>query len=104
MENIKVIRVINSCTSLKQMKSAWNYMCLSYTNHNDIIVFSTQALIFRSKLSQLTGASVRNLLDYKAYAEHLIHTGQIDDCNEFIKFAELELHKLCEIRGELGLY
>lgn len=90
----KTHKVINSCRTLKQLYSAWNYVELSYNHHQNYTQFALDAQVYRLKINEMTGAVVKNLLDYKAYAEHLLLNGKIDDANDFIRFSELELDKI----------
>jgi hypothetical protein len=90
----KTLKVINSCQTLNQMYSAWNYVLLAYasdSNWHDLLECYN---VFTAKLRTMTGARVRDLLDYRAYAQHLLQLGQIKDAEEFLQFANYELDKL----------
>ena len=86
--------VIESCKTLNQLKTAWEYVKLECQTTGDLYQFQLNADTYREKLRSMTGACTRNLLDYKAYAQHLLQHGKIEDAQEFLQFAELELDKL----------
>lgn len=90
----KTHKVINSCKTLKQLRNSWNYVLLSYANHQDLYTFQTDADVYRDKIRRMTGAICRNVLDYTEYAKYLYQNGNTPDAMEFIKFSELELHKI----------
>src|SRR5690606_35376911 len=87
----KIERVVNSCFTLSQLWSASNYVVLSaqYTEHYEYGI-----MLIRNKLEKMTGAHIRNAIDYTAYAEHLLHTGNLGDWEIFCKFANIELDKI----------
>lgn len=90
----KTHKVINSCRTLNQLYSAWNYVELSYYTNQNYTQFALDAQVYRIKLNEMTGACARNALDYKEYAQHLLACGKIQDALEFCQFAELELDKI----------
>lgn len=90
----KTHKVINSCRTLNQLYSAWNYVELSYNQHQNYTQFALDAQPYRLKLNEMTGACLRNALDYKEYAQHLLSNGKIQSAMEFVQFAELELDKI----------
>ena len=51
----------------------------------------------------MTGAHLRNYIDYTAYAQHLMLTGLFNDSYIFANFAELELEKLEDFYTKSGL-
>lgn len=87
-------KIINSCITLKQLRNSWNYVLLSYAKHGDIYTFQQDADVYRDKIRKMTGARTRDLIDYTEYAKHLLQNGNIPDAMDFIRFAELELHKI----------
>jgi len=91
---MKTIKVIESCKTLNQLKTAWEYVKLEYGTTGDLYQFQLNADAYREKLRQMSGAITKNLLDYKAYAQHLLQHGKIEDAQEFLQFSELELDKL----------
>lgn len=92
--------VINSCKTLKQLRNSWNYVLLSYAKHQDLYTFQLDADVYRDKIRKMTGAITRNILNYKEYAKYLLQNGNIPDAMEFIKFAELELHKIESLKHD----
>lgn len=97
----KLLKVVNSARTLLQLKSASNYIVLYANMYGTNGVYYDAMVALREKLEVLTGACTRNLLDYKAYASHLLQNGMIDDAKDFIAFAELELHNLEEFVKEV---
>lgn len=92
----KLIKTISSCTTLVQLISASKYILLYAVQHGRNEIYEECMFHLRDKLSSLSGANMRNFIDYKAYAQHLLCNGMINEANEFLAFAELELHKLEE--------
>lgn len=92
----KLIKTISSCTTLVQLIIASKYILLYAIQNGRDDVYEECMLHLRDKLSSLSGANMRNFIDYKAYAQHLLCNGMINEANEFLAFAELELHKLEE--------
>lgn len=96
----KIERVVNSCNTLSQLWSASNYVILSSAYSDDYIY---GLILVRSKLEKMTGAHLRNYIDYTAYAQHLMATGLFKDSYIFANFAELELEKLEDFYTKTGL-
>lgn len=90
----KIHKVINSCKTLKQLRNSWNYVLLSYAQHQDLYTFQTDADVYSDKIRKMTGAICRNVLDYKEYAKFLLQNGNIPDAMDFIRFSEIELEKI----------
>lgn len=97
----KLLNVVNKCTTLKQLLSASNYIVLYANAYGTNGIYYDGMTALRNKLEQISGASVRNMLDYKAYAEHLLQLGNVEEANSFIEFAEMELHNLEDFAKEV---
>ena len=90
----KLHNVITKCTTLGQLNSAANYLYLYGLNVGANKLYMESVELWENKVRELTGAVLRNTIDYKEYAMHLLVNGAIDDCNEFIQLAEKELRRL----------
>lgn len=90
----KLHNVITKCTTLSQLNSAANYLYLYGIQVGCNALYIESVELWENKVRELTGAVLRNTIDYKEYAMHLLVNGAIDDCNEFIQLAENELLKL----------
>jgi len=90
----KLHNVITKCTTLSQLNSAANYLYLYGLNVGANKLYMEAVELWENKVRELTGAVLRNTIDYKEYAMHLLVNGAIDDCNEFIQLAEKELRRL----------
>ena len=99
----KLHNVITKCTTLSQLNSAANYLYLYGLNVGANQLYMEAVELWENKVRELTGAVLRNTIDYKEYAMHLLVNGAIDDCNEFIQLAENELLKL-EIKQNMNGY
>lgn len=98
----KLLKVINGCTTLKQLLSASNYLTLYATHKGLDGIYYDGLVALRDRLQSITGAITRNMLDYKAYAGLILSEGgDISEANAFLGFAELELHKLEELIKEV---
>lgn len=94
METTKLHNVITKCTTLGQLNSAANYLYLYGIQVGCNSLYSEAVELWENKVRELTVAVLRNTIDYKEYAMHLLINGAIDDCNEFIQLAEKELRRL----------
>lgn len=90
----KLHNVITKCTTLCQLNSAANYLYLYGIQVGCNSLYSEAVELWENKVRELTGAVLRNTIDYKEYAMHLYVNGQIDDMNDFIELAEKELRRL----------
>lgn len=90
----KLQKVISSCVTLAQLRSALNYVTNYGISNGCDGVFYDAMILLRDRLQYLSGAHVRNLIDYKEYASLMISNGMIDEAKSFIEFAEFELEKL----------
>src|SRR5690606_10557060 len=96
MKTSKLQKVIASCMTLSQLASASRYAALHVKEYGLSIEYLIALLDMRSKAEELTGAVLKNAIDYKDYACHLFAAGKIDDMNDFICFANNELDKIEE--------
>ncbi|AXF52596.1 MAG: hypothetical protein [Caudoviricetes sp.] len=90
----KLLSVINSCKTIKQLDTANVYLYLYAMQVGLNAVYYECLNAWYDKVQELTGAIMRNLLDYKFYAEHMILNGREQDAKDFIELAENELRRL----------
>lgn len=90
----KLHQVVSRCVNLAQLNSAANYLYLYGLQVGCNSLYIEAVELWENKVRELTGAVLRNTIDYKEYAMHLLVNGAIDDCNEFIQLAEKELRRL----------
>lgn len=90
----KLLSVINSCKTIKQLDSANRYLYLYAMQVSLNEVYYECLNSWYDKVQELTGAICRNLFDYKAYAEHMLLNGREQDAKDFIELAENELKRL----------
>lgn len=94
MNKTAIYTVITKCTTLSQLNSAANYLYLYGIQVGCNALYIEAVELWENRVRELTGAVLRNCIDYKSYAEHLYVNGHIDDMNDFIQLAEKELRRL----------
>lgn len=90
----KLQKVISSCVTLAQLRSALNYVTNYGISNGCDGVFYDAISSIKKRVTEMTGFHYQNYVDYKAYAEHLIVCGLLTDANDFIELAEIEIDKL----------
>lgn len=90
----KLQKVISSCVTLAQLRSALNYVTNYGISNGCDGVFYDAISSIKKRVTDLTSFHYNNAVDYKAYAEHLIVCGMLTDANDFIELAEIEIDKL----------
>lgn len=90
----KLQRVIQSCTTLSQVNSAANYLYLYGIKNGINAEYLNACMDIEQRIEDISGASIRDAIDYKAYAEHLIHCGKLDLANDFIEYAEKSINRI----------
>lgn len=90
----KLQKVISSCATLAQLRSALNYVTNYGISNGCDGVFYDAISSIKKRVTEMTGFHYQNYVDYKAYAEHLIVFGLLTDANDFIELAEIEIDKL----------
>ena len=90
----KLQKVISSCTTLSQVNSAANYLYLYGSKNGVNAEYLNACMDIEKRIEDISGASIRDAIDYKAYAEHLIHCGQLDLANDFIEYAEKSINRI----------
>lgn len=90
----KLQKVISSCVTLAQLRSAWNYVINHYVQYGCKKEYKEAVLLIEKRVTEMSGFHYQNYVDYKAYAEHLLLIGKITDVNDFIQLAEIEVNKL----------
>ena len=90
----KLQKVISSCVTLAQLRGALNYVTNYGISNGCDCVFYDAISSIKKRVTELTSFHFNNAVDYKAYAEHLIIVGAIENDNDFIELAEIEIDKL----------
>ena len=90
----KLQRVIQSCTTLSQVNSAANYLYLYGSKNGINAEYLNACMDIEQRIEDISGASIRDAIDYKAYAEHLLHCGKLDLANDFIEYAEKSINRI----------
>lgn len=90
----KLQKVISSCVTLAQLRSALNYAINYHIQCGYDAYYKEVMSLIKKRVTDLTSFHYNNAVDYKAYAEHLVVCGLIADANDFIELAEIEIDKL----------
>jgi hypothetical protein len=90
----KLIKVIESCISFKQLLSAYKYLDLYAYAYGTNGVYYDGFAMYQNRVRQIASKSFTNAGDYMDYARTLIMEGRIEEANEFIDFAEQEIGRV----------
>lgn len=90
----KLLNVVKKCTTLKQLQSASKYLYLYSVANGFDSSYIDAVKLWQIRVNEVLGFTLRNIYDYKAFAEHLLLNGSIKEANEFIDIAENELLKI----------